>query len=256
MDVVIIEDEEHNSRMLEGMVKTLRPDWNILTILESVKDSVEWFNQNEHPELIFMDIQLTDGISFSIFDKVEIKSLVIFTTAYNEFAVKAFKVNSVDYLLKPIKEDDLETAIIKFEEFSKKSQAPVLPEYQDLINAIKSGENKYRNRFLISGASSFFKIETKDISYFYTENRVMYAVMNDGKQHVIDLTMEKLEEQLDPYEFFRANRSYILKIDSVRKFENYFGGKLIVRLVPPHEEPITISRLKATAFRQWLDGVV
>ncbi len=256
MNIVIIEDEGHNSRMLEGMIRTLKPDWNILTILESVKDSVEWFNQNEHPELIFMDIQLTDGISFSIFDQVEIKSLVIFTTAYDEFAVKAFKVNSIDYLLKPIKEEDLKIAISKFEDFNKKSQPPKLPEYHELITAIKSGENKYRNRFLVSGATAFFKIETKDIAYFYTENRVMYAVMNDAKQHVIDLTMEKLEEQLDPFEFFRANRSYILKIDTVRKFENYFGGKLIVRLTPPHEEAITISRLKASAFRQWLDGVV
>ena len=255
MRVVIIEDEQHNCKMLTGMINSLRPLWEIIETFESVKRSVEWLKKNDQPDLIFMDIQLTDGICFSIFEQVNIESMIIFTTAYDEYAIQAFKVNSIDYLLKPIKEEKLVKAILKFERifnyFAKNTIDK--PDYNTLLKAIKSGEKNYRKRFLISGATSFFKIETKDIAYFYTESRVSFAVMFDAKEHIIDLTMEKLEEQIDPDMFFRANRSQILNIDSIRKFEVYFGGKLILRLIDPFKEPVTISRLKATEFKNWLD---
>lgn len=254
MKVVIVEDELHNSRMLNGMIKSLRPDWEILASLETVKQSVEWFNNNEHPDLIFMDIQLTDGICFSIFDNVKIESMIIFTTAYDEYAIQAFKVNSIDYLLKPIKEEKLELSITKFERlFNNTSEDNNQKSYDAILKAIKKGEKTYRKRFLISGSTSFFKIETQDIAYFYTVNRITFAVMYDKKEHIVDFTMEKLEEELDPDMFFRANRSQIINIDSIRKFESYFGGKLIVRLVDPFNEPVTISRLKASEFKNWLD---
>ncbi len=254
MKVVIVEDELHNSRMLKGMIQSLRPDWEILASLETVKQSVEWFNNNDHPDLIFMDIQLTDGICFSIFDNVKIESMIIFTTAYDEYAIQAFKVNSIDYLLKPIKEEKLELSITKFERlFNNTSEDNNQKSYDAILKAIKKGEKTYRKRFLISGSTSFFKIETQDIAYFYTVNRITFAVMYDKKEHIVDFTMEKLEEELDPDMFFRANRSQIINIDSIRKFESYFGGKLIVRLVDPFNEPVTISRLKASEFKNWLD---
>lgn len=255
MRVVIIEDEQHNCKMLNGMINNFRSAWEVVKTLESVKQSVEWFSNNEHPDLIFMDIQLTDGICFSIFEKVKIESMIIFTTAYDEYAIEAFKVNSIDYLLKPIKEERLIKAISKFEKLINIDYSGAInkPDYEALLKAIKSGEKNYRKRFLITGSSSFFKIETKDIAYFYTINRITFAVTFGAKEHILDLTMEKLEEQLDPEIFFRANRSQIINIESIQKIESYFGGKLSVRLVNPFKESVLISRLKATEFKNWLD---
>ena len=256
MKILIVEDEIHNSRLLKGMIKQLRPDWEILESLESVKSSVKWLNENPHPDLIYMDIQLTDGICFSIFDQVEIDSFIIFTTAYNEYAVRAFDVNSIDYLLKPIKSELLGKAILKFEKLYK--QMNIQNErlsYEELMLAIKKGSEKvFRKRFLVAGATAFFKINVSEVAYFYTENRVSFAVDFSGKEHVLDLTMEKLEEQLNPDLFFRANRSVILNSETVHKIEAYFGGKLIVKLIQPFTEPVTISRLKATEFKNWLDN--
>ncbi|MGQ8338129.1 LytR/AlgR family response regulator transcription factor [Sunxiuqinia sp. A32] len=254
MKIIIVEDEQHNYRLLKGMINKLRPDWEICGSFESVKSTVDWLQNNPAPELIFMDIQLTDGISFSIFEQVEVKSMVIFTTAYDEYALRAFKVNSIDYLLKPIKEEKLNIAIEKFERISnypaRNSESNI--NYKEILNAIVQGEKKYRKRFLISGVSSFFKIDVEDIAYFITENRITQAVTFEAKKHIVDFTIEKLEEELDPDRFFKANRSTILNSESIRKFENYFGGKLVVKLVHPLDEPVTISRLKATEFKEWL----
>lgn len=254
MKIVIVEDELPNSRMLTGMIQKIRPQWTDITVLESVQESVEWFTSNQDADLVFMDIQLSDGISFSIFEQVKITSLIIFTTAFNQYAIQAFKVNSLDYLLKPVKHEELENAIIKFEkayEILKPSINP--PNYDALINALQSGKKQYKQRFLISGVQDFYKINIDDIAYFYTQNRVSYLVTFDGKEHIIDFTMEKLEEQLDPDLFFRANRGYILHIESVKKFENYFGGKLTVKLIPPFTSRVEVSRLKASDFKKWLD---
>lgn len=254
MKVIIIEDEIHNRRMLEGMIRKLRIDWEIIAALESVKSSVKWLNSNEHPDLIFMDIQLTDGVSFSIFDRLKINSLIIFTTAYDEYAIQAFKVNSIDYLLKPIKEGELEFAISKFEMAHKYiREENEQPNYQEILNAIKKGEKKYRQRFLVSGHTALSKIATEDIAYIYSENKLTSAVCFDGKEHVIDHSLDKLEEELSPEKFYRANRQYILNIDSVHKIESYFGGKLIVKLVAPFKSTITVSRLKAASFKYWID---
>lgn len=253
MNVIIIEDEQHNLRMLQGMIEAIRPEWKIVNTFESVKDSIEWLSTNSHPDLIFMDIQLTDGISFAIFDSVEVKSLVIFTTAYDDFAIKAFKVNSIDYLLKPIKEDELEKAICKFENYFKTKDSVVVESvYSNILKAIKTTNKQYRTRFLISGTDSFFKVSTSDIAYFYSDSKITFAVTFSGKEHIVDYTLEKLEEELNPDIFFRANRHTILNIDSIERFENYFGGKLMVFLTPPFKNRITVSRLKATIFKMWI----
>ncbi|MCY1721294.1 LytTR family DNA-binding domain-containing protein [Prolixibacteraceae bacterium Z1-6] len=254
MRIIIVEDELHNYRLLKGMIEKLRPEWEIVEGFESVKSTVTWLERNPAPDLIFMDIQLTDGISFSIFDQVDVESMVIFTTAYDEYALRAFQVNSIDYLLKPVKEEKLRLAIEKFENhfYQPEKKVDNNPDYHEILQAITQGEKKYRKRFLVNGATSYSKLDVADIVWFSTENRVTTAFTLDGKAHIIDLTIEKLEEQLDPEVFFRTNRSTIVHIDSIRKFENHFGGKLILRLVHPFNEPIIISRLKATDFKEWV----
>ena len=249
---LIVEDELHNYRLLKGMVEQFRPDWEIIGPFESVKKTVEWFKENPAPDLIFMDIQLVDGVCFSIFEEVNIETMVVFTTAYDEYALQAFNVNSIDYLLKPIKEVKIRDAILKFEKYRSVKTEPNVPDYKEILSAIVQGEKKYRKRFLVAGATSYSKIDTKDIALFYTENRITYAVTFVGQEHHLDLTMEKLEEQLDPEMFFRANRSYILHSDAIHKIESYYGGKLFIKMAAPIKHEITISRLKATEFKNWI----
>jgi DNA-binding LytR/AlgR family response regulator len=255
LSVLIIEDELHNYRLLKGMVEQLRPTWNISGPVKGVKKAIAWLGEHHHPDLIFMDIQLMDDICFAIFDEIKVESMVIFTTAYDEFALQAFKVNSIDYLLKPIKESQLEEAIIKFEHFFMQGSKNVSEfDYQGIIEALKQGEKRYRKRFLVAGSTSFTKIDVQDIALFYTENRITYAVTFDGHTHHLDYTMEKLEEQLDPEVFFRANRSHIVNGDAIDRFETYFGGKLFVKMVHPITRETIISRLKAMEFKEWWSG--
>ncbi|MCG8306850.1 MAG: LytTR family DNA-binding domain-containing protein [Cytophagales bacterium] len=252
MKVIIVEDEYHNFKLLKGMIERLRPAWQILQSFEDVRGTVDWLKANPAPDLIFLDIQLSDDNCFSIFSQVEVKSMVIFTTAYDEYAMQAFKVNSIDYLLKPIKSGELEQAILKFERVFR--QAATHPDYKKLLDEIATNKKKFRKRFLISGPTSYHKVNVADIAFFHTENRVTFAVTFKNKRHILDLTLENLEEQLDPDQFFRANRSHIINNEAIHKIENYFGSKLLVKLVPPFKETITISRLKATLFKNWLDG--
>jgi DNA-binding LytR/AlgR family response regulator len=248
--ILIVEDEQHSAKMLKGMVENLRPQWQILTVLDSISSTVDWLSSNPSPDLIFMDIQLTDGLCFSIFDKLKVSSMVVFTTAYDEYAIKAFQVNSIDYLLKPVKETLLEKSIQKFEELNKVSN-PI--DYQDLIHLVQEQKRTYRQRFVITGSQSFFKLDTKDIAYFYIVKRVCFAVTFKGKEHIVDFNIEKLEQELDPNQFFRANRSEIINIDAIDRFESFFGGKLNLSLLAPLKIKVSISRLRANDFKSWID---
>jgi DNA-binding LytR/AlgR family response regulator len=249
MRVLIIEDEIHNQRLLNGMIAELRPQWMVAEILESVSDSVEWLQSNK-VDLIFMDIQLVDGVCFSIFEKTEINTPVIFTTAYDNFAIQAFKVNSIDYLLKPVKEEELLRAIEKYE---KQTISRVqMPNYADMLDILRNNEKRFRNRILIHGAKSYFKIEVSDVAYFYSESKITFARMSDKSDYPVDMTLEMLEDELNPDLFFRAGRNILVHINSVISFEDYFGGKLILKLQPPFGETITVSRLKNSAFKLWI----
>jgi len=251
--IILIEDEPYNLRLLQEMIKKLRPGWEIVNTFDSVKSSVKWLQQNPHPDLFFMDIQLADGLCFSIFDQVKINSMVIFTTAYDNYAIRAFKVNSIDYLLKPFKETDLQTAIEKFENFKKLAgEDNINQDYSEILEAIRSGEKKYRKRFLVSKGAAYYKLPVEDIAYFFSENRITTAVTFNRQNHVVDFSLEALEEQLDPDTFFRVNRQLIVNIQAIEKIENYFGGKLKVRLNPPFENEVVVSRLKATDFKEWV----
>jgi DNA-binding LytR/AlgR family response regulator len=251
--IVLIEDELYNLRLLEGMIKKLRPGWEIIQTFDSVAGSVGWLKNNSHPDLFFMDIQLADGLCFSIFEKVEIKSMVIFTTAYDNYAIRAFKVNSIDYLLKPFKEKDLETAIEKYENFRKSSaQLYDAEDYSEILEAIRSSEKRYRKRFLVSKGAAYYKLSVDEIAYFYSENRITTAVTFNRHNFVIDFSLDALEEELSPDNFFRINRQVLINIRSLEKIENYFGSRLKVRLNPPFEEGVMISRLKASDFKNWV----
>lgn len=253
--IILIEDELYNLRLLEGMIKKVRPAWEIIQTFESVKESVQWLKENPHPDLFFMDIQLADGLCFSIFDQVKIKSMVIFTTAYDNYAIQAFKVNSIDYLLKPFKEKDLEAAIEKFESYRKLThEEATKQDYSEILEAIRNGEKKFRKRFLIPHGDAWFKLNVNEIAYFFTENKTTTAVTFQGQNHFVDFSLESLEEELDPERFFRANRQVIVNIDAISKIENYFAGKLKVLLHPEYSGNVIISRLKAMAFRQWAGG--
>lgn len=251
--IVLIEDELYNLRLLEDMIKKLRPDWAVVKTFESVKESVDWLTHNPPPDLLFMDIQLADGLCFSIFDQVEVKSLVIFTTAYDNYALRAFKVNSIDYLLKPFKEKDLEAAIEKYENFRK---LPVKIDNKldssEILDAIRKGEKKYRKRFLVSKGPAYYMLSVEDIAYFYSENRNTTAVTFNNQNQVVDFTLDSLEEQLDPDTFYRANRQLIVNIQAIGKVENYFDGKLKMRLNPPFDGELVVSRLRAADFKEWL----
>lgn len=251
MNVTIIEDELHNRRILEEMMQILRPSWVICGTFVSIKQSVEFLQNNPQPDLILMDIQLSDGSCFSIFNRVQVESKIIFTTAYDNYAIQAFKVNSIDYLLKPIKESDLEKALQKFEHYHGQAQkVPV--DYSEIVDAIRSGKKEYRNRFLINRGYSYFKINTSDIACFMSENKVTTAITFKNEQYVVDFTLDRLEEELDPELFFRADRSTITHIDIISRFEDYFGGKLLVKLKSPLNQKISVSRLKASAFKVWV----
>lgn len=255
-NVVIVEDELHTANMLKDMLLSLRPEWKVIAMLQSVEETVQWLQNNDQMAIVFLDIELADGNCFSIFERVHVDHPIIFTTAYNEYALKAFELNSIDYLLKPIKEDHLLKAIEKFERavevFEDKYEQSNI-DIQQLARSIMSSSGAYRKRFLISKRDAFFKLPVDEIAYFYFESRVTFAVGFDSQQHVLNQALDKLEEELDPQVFFRANRQVIVNIEAIDHFESYFSGKLVVKLVNKLNDKIMISRGKAVQFKDWVN---
>jgi|SRR5574344_383892 DNA-binding LytR/AlgR family response regulator len=252
--VVIIEDEKPAARLLKSMIDKIRPEWNTVIIAGSIKEAVLWFSKNTHPDLIFLDIHLSDGNSFDFLSEVRPSSAIIFTTAYDEYALKAFSVNSIDYILKPIHQERLIESIEKYEHTYGNSIKYNQDYLENLLDIMSNPTSKpYRTRFLICGVEEYITLQTDDIAYFYSENHSVSAVTRQGKELVIDFTLDKIGEQLNPHQFFRANRQFLISINSIRKIEPYFGGKLIVAVIPPSKVPITISREKLTTFKSWLN---
>lgn len=253
LNVVIIEDEVPAARLLHMMIGRLRPEWNVTVIPGSIEEAVEWFAVHTHPDIIFLDIQLSDGNSFDFISRVRPASIIIFTTAYDEYAVRAFSVNSIDYLLKPIDEERLLEAIEKYEALIG-NKRDASDEYLDLIlDSLQRREKRYRTRFLVYSVDRFWALKVENIAYFYSENKVTFAVTCKGQEYVIDLSLNKLSEQLAPDRFFRANRQVILCIDAVAHVEPYFNGKVVVFVKPSFKNQITISEEKMSSFKLWLN---
>lgn len=253
LHVTIIEDEIPAARLLHSMIARLRPLWEITIVPGSVDEAVAWFQEHPHPDLIFLDIQLADGNAFDFLSAVHPSSLIIFTTAYDQYAVRAFAVNSIDYILKPIDEKRLLDAIVKYESLQNIGM-PQPEEYlSTLLDTLQHKERRFRTRFLIYGAERFWSLQVADIAYFYSENKVTFAVTKNGQEHIIDLSLNKLMEQLDPEQFFRANRQIIISIDAINHAEPYFNGKIAVSVQPPYKSQITISEEKLSSFKLWLN---
>lgn len=252
---VIIEDEIPAARLLHSMLRRLRPDWDTEVLPGSIDESVKWFAGHPHPDVIFLDIQLSDGNSFDFLSQARPDSTIIFTTAYDEYAIRAFGVNSIDYILKPFDEERLLDAITKYEAMTRRGSAEKTNGYLDnILNSNpQAGGKRYRTRFLISGTEKLWTLQVSDIAYFYSINRITLAVTHKGAEHVIDLSLDKLSEQLDPDQFFRANRQALVGIDAIQSVEPYFNSKVILLVAPPSKEKMIISKEKVSSFKMWLN---
>lgn len=253
VNAVIIEDEIPAARLLHSMISSLRPQWHIEIIPGNVDDAVEWFSTHAHPELIFLDIHLADGDAFDFLTVAKPSSAIIFTTAYDQYAIRAFTVNSIDYILKPVDEKHLANAISKHESLHAKSWLQSDLYMETLLETLKHPEKKYRNRFLISGTHEFWSLRVEDIAYFYVEEKTTFAVTPNGKEHILDLSLNKLEEQLNPTQFFRINRQMILNVDAIDRATPYYKGKIKVLIHPTFKSDVIVSEGRASAFRLWLN---
>ncbi|MDX1760949.1 MAG: LytTR family DNA-binding domain-containing protein [Christiangramia sp.] len=255
MKVVIIEDEAFAADALEALILQLRPETEVLEKLESIEEAVEWFNSNRSPELIFCDIHLSDGNSFEIFKQIEIKCPVIFTTAYDEYAIEAFKVNSIDYLLKPIGKKELKAAICKFESLKSENIGEELQNLQQLLqNTVSTkASRESKSRFMVKSGQTIKTINSEEVAYFLAEEGVVLLVTFAGKRYVINYTLDQLEDMLDTENFFRANRQLITNISSIKEVSPYFKGRLHLAVEPPLESDQIISSNKSSDFKKWLD---
>lgn len=248
-NILILEDEQPNADRLRRLLGILRPEVKILAVLDSSKGAVEWLSAHESPDLILMDVRLADGLSFDIFHQVRIDAPVVFTTAYDEYAVRAFKYNGVDYLLKPIEQDELEAALDKVDKRMEPTIQPV-PAIETLLNYLQPKD--YRTRFLLPFRDSYKIVPVKDIAFFYSETKITHARLYNGTTDIVPQSMEELETQLDPKLYFRCNRQYIVHIDAVQNIHNYFNGKLKLGLKGFPDEDIVVSREKAPILKSWI----
>jgi two-component system response regulator LytT len=248
MKILIFEDEKLNAERRVELIKRYDLSAEVLAILESVDQGVEWLTKNTSPDLIFMDIRLSDGLSFELFERINIEIPVIFTTAYDEYAIRAFKVNSVDYLVKPVDFDELKSAIDKF----KKLRPLLSPEFIETI--LKQSSLKYKTRFLLKIGDQLRHLECKDIAYFIFEDGMVMAVTKTRSSLPMDFSLDHLEQLLNPDNFFRLNRKFIANIDSISKIHSYFNGRLKIDLLPSVDEDIIISRERTGRFKEWMGG--
>ena len=251
MNVIIIEDEKPAARRLNRLLSDL--DVVVATMLHSVEESIEWFQNNQHPDLIFLDIQLSDGLSFEIFEEVDVQSAIIFTTAYDEYALQAFKLNSIDYLLKPIDDEELDSAVKKFKALKPASQKISL-DFEDikklLVNPL---EREYKKRFTTRVGQHLKIINADEVECFYSENKGTYAATSDGRNYLLDTTLENLETELEPKIFFRVSRKFYVNINHIQDIISYTNSRLKIKLNRYIEQEIIVSRERVRDFKLWLE---
>jgi len=256
MKILIIEDEELAVKKLQKTLSSIEESADVVGITNSITSSVEWLSQHPLPDLILMDIELADGQSFEIFDKVDVKCPVIFTTSYDEYAVKAFKVNSVDYLLKPIQKEDLQAAIEKYRQLKQQftGQASHTMKVEQLVKELKQQlqPREFRKRFLVKHGNKLVPVEISEVAYFFSDNGLNFFMTRDNRRYIVDYLMDEIETMVDPEKYFRVNRSLTVTYDSIEKMEDYFGGRLILKLRPVHDKEALVSREKVQEFKKWM----
>src|SRR6476660_8922278 len=256
MNILIVEDEELAVKKLKKTLLTVDESANVVGEADSIKSTVNWLENNPSPDLILMDIELADGQSFEIFNHVEVKSPVIFITSYDEYALKAFKVNSVDYLLKPVQKEDLHAALDKFRQMKKiyNTEPESAISLDVLVKQLqqKLQTKEFRKRFLVKHGQKLVSVEVDEIAYFFSDGRLNFFKTLDNRKFVVDYTMDELNEMLDPEKYFRISRSFYISVDSVGQIHDYFGNRLLLHLKPETDKEAIVSREKVTEFKNWL----
>ncbi len=251
MNVIIIEDEKPAARRLSRLLADQGVE--VSTMLHSVDESIEWFQNHPHPDLIFLDIQLSDGLSFEIFDTVEVKSAVIFTTAFDEYALQAFKLNSIDYLLKPIDDEDLEKAVKKYRNFKPENQK-ISVDFNDIKKLLVDPlDREYKKRFTVKVGQHLKIVNADDVECFYSENKGTYAATSDGRNYLLDTTLEQLEEELSPKVFFRVSRKFHVNVSHINDIISYTNSRLQIKMNRFDEQEIIVSRERVKDFKLWLE---
>lgn len=256
MNALLVEDEDLAVRKLQKLLQEVAPDLAVAGVTDSIEASVAWLEANPAPDLIFMDIELADGQSFEIFDRVPVRSKVIFTTSYDEYALRAFKVNSIDYLLKPIQKEDLERSLQKFHDLTPARAEPAGAglNLENLLSELRrqSGTTDYRKRFLVRQGQRMLSVEVRDVAYFYTDERFSFFKTHANQKFLVDYTLDELSDMLDPAQFFRINRGVIVTHGAVETIQTYFGNRLALGLKPAFEKEALVSREKVSDFKVWM----
>lgn len=250
MKILIVEDEPAAARRLQKLINDINPAYEIAGVLSSIVSAVEWFNNNPEPDLILMDIHLADGSSFDIFEKVNIQTPVIFATAYDEYALKAFKVSAIDYLLKPIKQTDLEGALQKVTSRERKEDTS-----DDLIHKLEeAGFIRKAKRLLVRMGQTIKLIDLDQVAYFYSKDKISFAVLPGNKRYPLDQSLDQIEHMIDPLHFFRINRQFIVKMESIDEMIAYSKSRVKLKLNPSTEEDAIVSKERSPEFKKWLIG--
>lgn len=253
MKVVIIEDEKSNSKRLISLLSKIDQEIQVLKVLESVEESIEYIANNPEPDLFFLDIQLADGLSFEIFEEIEINVPVIFTTAYDEYTLQAFKLNSIDYLLKPIDPIELERSIIKYKKLFSKDNVTNSSQIEKLLTQLQIEKPKFRSRILLKNGRTMTSQLIEEIAFFVIDNQLLYVYNFQGEKFILDNNLEDLEKQINPELFFRVNRQTIININIITKMVNYEGGRLRLVTNPGYHKEIIVSREKVGSFKNWIN---
>jgi len=249
MKVVIIEDEKPAAEKLQKSLQKIDQSIEVIAVLNSIKESLQWMRENEQPELFLMDISLTDGLSFKIFEQEKINCPVIFITAYDEYWQEAFEYNSIDYLLKPVKQEKLEAAIKKYESLKQYFAS----NFKNLLNWQQQPNGSgYKKRFLVKRGVDYISIKTEEIAYFYATHKLVCLVNNNNQKYILDQSLTDIEKQLDPSLFYRVNRKFLLQMNSIKRIKSSSKSKLLLEVSPPVDEEISISPENAAAFKDWM----
>ena len=249
MNILIIEDEPQAAQRVEKLIKVIVPDAKIVGILDSVKSAIQWLTANPSPDLVIMDIQLADGISFQIFEQCQVKSPVIFTTAYDEYALKAFKVNSIDYILKPVDADELKVAMQKYRSLNAAPEKML----ESIGYAVQMLTKKFKERFVIKVGEHLKSIEANDILFFFSLEKTTFGQTADGRKHILDFTIDQLEGLLDPTKFFRINRKYLVNVKSIQDMISHSNSRLKLILKTCDDSDVIVARERVQEFKDWLD---